>query len=61
MDKLKYPHLFTPITLGNTFFRNRIFASPIGFQYHDANHFPTQRMRQTTLKRSSHVASVRAR
>lgn len=42
MDQFKYPHLFTPITLGDTFFRNRIFASPIGFQYHDANHFPTQ-------------------
>jgi len=32
MYKCKYPHLFTPITLGNTLFRNRIFASPTGFQ-----------------------------
>ena len=32
MYKCRYPHLFTPITLGNTLFRNRIFASPTGFQ-----------------------------
>ncbi|MDR2487711.1 MAG: 2-enoate reductase, partial [Clostridiales Family XIII bacterium] len=32
MYKMKYPHLFQPITLGNTLFRNRIFASPTGFQ-----------------------------
>ncbi|MBQ8974396.1 MAG: 2-enoate reductase, partial [Oscillospiraceae bacterium] len=30
--KLKYPHLFQPIKLGGTFFRNRLFASPTGFQ-----------------------------
>lgn len=28
----KYPHLFEPIRLGNTLFRNRIFASPTGYQ-----------------------------
>ena len=27
---MKYPHLFSPITLGNTMYRNRIFASPTG-------------------------------
>ncbi|UWG98939.1 FAD-dependent oxidoreductase [Dehalobacter sp. DCM] len=32
MTKCKYSHLFTPITLGNTLFRNRIFASPTGYQ-----------------------------
>ncbi|NTW70983.1 MAG: FAD-dependent oxidoreductase [Eubacteriaceae bacterium] len=32
MNKFKYPHLFTPIVLGNTLFRNRIFASPTGYQ-----------------------------
>lgn len=32
MNKCKYPHLFTPIILGNTLFRNRIFASPTGYQ-----------------------------
>ncbi|MDR0813820.1 MAG: FAD-dependent oxidoreductase [Oscillospiraceae bacterium] len=28
-NRLKYPHLFEPITLGTTVFRNRLFASPI--------------------------------
>ena len=32
MYKCKYPHLFSPIVLGNTMFRNRIFASPTGYQ-----------------------------
>ena len=32
MYNLKYPKLFSPITLGKTFFRNRIFASPTGYQ-----------------------------
>ena len=30
MSRLKYPHLFQAIRLGNTIFRNRIFASPTG-------------------------------
>ena len=30
MSSLKYPLLFEPIRLGNTVFRNRIFASPTG-------------------------------
>ena len=30
MDNSQYMHLFAPITLGNTLFRNRIFASPTG-------------------------------
>ena len=32
MYECKYPHLFSPIVLGNTLFRNRIFASPTGYQ-----------------------------
>ena len=32
MYKSKFPHLFSPIVLGNTLFRNRIFASPTGYQ-----------------------------
>jgi 2,4-dienoyl-CoA reductase-like NADH-dependent reductase (Old Yellow Enzyme family)/NADPH-dependent 2,4-dienoyl-CoA reductase/sulfur reductase-like enzyme len=32
MKKCQYPHLFSPIVLGNTLFRNRIFASPTGYQ-----------------------------
>ena len=27
---MKYPHLFSPLTLGNVTYRNRIFASPTG-------------------------------
>ena len=27
---MKYPHLFEPIKIGNTLFRNRIFAAPTG-------------------------------
>ena len=30
MDNTQYGHLFAPIILGNTLFRNRIFASPTG-------------------------------
>ena len=32
MSVIKYPHLFEPIQLGNVLFRNRIFASPTGYQ-----------------------------
>jgi 2,4-dienoyl-CoA reductase-like NADH-dependent reductase (Old Yellow Enzyme family)/NADPH-dependent 2,4-dienoyl-CoA reductase/sulfur reductase-like enzyme len=29
-----FPHLFDPITLGKTSFRNRIFGAPIGWEYY---------------------------
>jgi 2,4-dienoyl-CoA reductase-like NADH-dependent reductase (Old Yellow Enzyme family)/thioredoxin reductase len=32
MNEFKYPHLFTPIILRGTMFRNRIFAAPTGYQ-----------------------------
>ena len=32
MSDFKYPHLFEPIKLGGTYFRNRLFASPTGYQ-----------------------------
>jgi 2,4-dienoyl-CoA reductase-like NADH-dependent reductase (Old Yellow Enzyme family)/thioredoxin reductase len=32
MSTFKYPHLFEPIRLGGTVFKNRIFASPTGHQ-----------------------------
>ncbi len=32
MSEFKYPHLFEPIKLGGTLFRNRLFASPTGYQ-----------------------------
>jgi 2,4-dienoyl-CoA reductase-like NADH-dependent reductase (Old Yellow Enzyme family)/thioredoxin reductase len=39
MSRQKYPHLFSPIVLGNTVFRNRIFASPTGYQNLNGNGF----------------------
>ena len=27
---IKYPHLCSPITIGNVTFRNRMFAAPVG-------------------------------
>ncbi len=36
----KYPQLFSPIKLGNTLFRNRIFAAPTGVSYSDPRHRP---------------------
>ena len=32
MYTCRYPHLFEPIRLGRQLFRNRLFASPTGFQ-----------------------------
>jgi 2,4-dienoyl-CoA reductase-like NADH-dependent reductase (Old Yellow Enzyme family)/thioredoxin reductase len=40
MYTCKYPHLFSPIQLGNTLFRNRIFAAPTGVSYSDPRHRP---------------------
>ena len=40
MYNCKYPHLFSPIQLGNTLFRNRIFTSPTGVFYSDVKHRP---------------------
>ncbi len=34
MGVCRYPHLFQPIRIGKTIFKNRIFASPNGCQYH---------------------------
>ena len=42
MNNLKYPHLFSPITLAGTLFRNRIFASPTGTAYMTSRHYPIQ-------------------
>lgn len=41
MYKCKYPHLFSSVKVGNTIFRNRIFASPTGLQYALAGNRPT--------------------
>ena len=39
MYKSKYPHLFSPIILADTLFKNRIFASPTGYQYTNGDGF----------------------
>ena len=39
---LNYPHLFTPLKLGGTLFRNRIFASPQGFYNLGADCLPNR-------------------
>ncbi|MDR2357216.1 MAG: FAD-dependent oxidoreductase [Oscillospiraceae bacterium] len=41
MYECKYPHLFSPIRLGNTLFRNRIFGAPTGYQELTSEEFPT--------------------
>ncbi len=41
MSVLKFPHLFEPLIIGNTVFRNRIFASPQGSSYLDSDQLPT--------------------
>ncbi len=40
MYECKYPHLFTPIRLGNTLFRNRFFAAPLGYCYYSSKSYP---------------------
>ena len=40
MYSCKYPNLFAPITIGNTLFRNRLFASPTGLQYATSKNRP---------------------
>ena len=37
MSTFKYPHLFEPIRLAGTLFRNRIFAAPTGYQNMSGN------------------------
>jgi 2,4-dienoyl-CoA reductase-like NADH-dependent reductase (Old Yellow Enzyme family)/thioredoxin reductase len=41
MGNFKYPHIFKPIRLGSTLFKNRIFASPTGFRDFTAEDFLT--------------------
>ncbi|MDR1589661.1 MAG: FAD-dependent oxidoreductase [Oscillospiraceae bacterium] len=40
MYKCKYPHLFSPVSIAGTTFRNRIFGSPTGTSYLTSRHFP---------------------
>jgi 2,4-dienoyl-CoA reductase-like NADH-dependent reductase (Old Yellow Enzyme family) len=41
MYQCKYPHLFAPITIGGTVFRNRIFGSPTGPSNLSSHYLPT--------------------
>ena len=41
MYNCKYPHLFSPIILANTYFKNRIFASPQGTSFSTYGNQPT--------------------
>jgi 2,4-dienoyl-CoA reductase-like NADH-dependent reductase (Old Yellow Enzyme family)/threonine dehydrogenase-like Zn-dependent dehydrogenase len=38
----KYPHLFSPIRLGDTLFRNRLFGAPIGYEYLSSKNYPLE-------------------
>ena len=40
MSVLQFPHLFEPLIIRNTVFRNRIFASPQGSSYLDVDELP---------------------
>ncbi|MDR2770576.1 MAG: FAD-dependent oxidoreductase, partial [Clostridiales Family XIII bacterium] len=40
MYEMKYPRLFSPIRLGDTIFRNRIFGSPTGYQDLSPEQYP---------------------
>ena len=42
MFELKYPHLFSPLRVGNVTLRNRIIGAPTGYLHMDAEGLPTQ-------------------
>jgi 2,4-dienoyl-CoA reductase-like NADH-dependent reductase (Old Yellow Enzyme family) len=42
MYKCKYPQLFSPIKLGNTVFRNRFFAAPVGYDLMASENHPIE-------------------
>ena len=42
MYSCKYPHLFSPIKLGGTVFRNRYFAAPMGYEYLTSQNYPLE-------------------
>ena len=44
MAVLQFPHLFSPITLGGTVFRNRIFGSPISARETDRDNIPNDHL-----------------
>ena len=40
MYESKFPHLLSPIKLGDTVFRNRFFSAPVGYVYLSAKNYP---------------------
>jgi len=40
MYECRYPRLFTPLRLGDTVFRNRLFAAPVGYEYLSPQNHP---------------------
>jgi 2,4-dienoyl-CoA reductase-like NADH-dependent reductase (Old Yellow Enzyme family) len=42
MYQCKYPHLFSSIRLGDTLFRNRCFAAPVGYGYFSSRNYPLE-------------------
>ena len=36
----RYPHLFSAIRLGDTVFRNRLFAAPVGYEHLSSKNYP---------------------
>ncbi len=40
MYECRYPHLFSPIRLGDTLFRNRYFAAPVAYEYLSSRNYP---------------------
>lgn len=42
MYQCKYPRLFSPVRLAGTWFQNRLFAAPVGFEYFTEENYPTE-------------------
>ncbi len=42
MYQCKYPHLFSPIRLAGRWFRNRLFAAPMGYEYLTSRNYPLE-------------------
>ncbi|MCX8032264.1 MAG: NAD(P)/FAD-dependent oxidoreductase [Thermoleophilia bacterium] len=42
MYTCRYPHLFSPIKLADRYFRNRLFAAPIGYEYLSSRNYPLE-------------------
>ena len=59
MSKCKYPRLFEPIRLGNTLFRNRIFACPTDYPFFSPeNHATAETIAYFERKAKGGAASV---